>query len=78
MKFELKMPDLSATDSPIKVLRWLVDVGELVDRGQPILEVETDKATMEVEALGTIRPFPQGTDHENSFARCTGPVLPGP
>ena len=53
MKFELKMPDLSATDSPIKVLRWLADVGELVDRGQPILEVETDKATMEVEALGS-------------------------
>ncbi|MBV9642981.1 MAG: hypothetical protein JO334_05360, partial [Verrucomicrobia bacterium] len=47
------MPDLSATGSPIKVLRWLADVGELVDRGQPILEVETDKATMEVEALGS-------------------------
>ncbi|MBV9106510.1 MAG: hypothetical protein JO313_10860 [Verrucomicrobia bacterium] len=47
------MPDLSATGSPIKVLRWLADVGELVDRGQPILEVETDKAIMEVEALGS-------------------------
>jgi TPP-dependent pyruvate/acetoin dehydrogenase alpha subunit len=51
MKFELKMPDLSTTGSPIKVLRWLVAVGELVSRGQPILDVETDKATMEVEAL---------------------------
>src|ERR1700687_3348990 len=50
MKFELKMPDLS-TGSPIKVLRWLVAVGELVGRGQPILDVE--KATMEVEALGS-------------------------
>ena len=51
MKFELKMPDLSTTGSPIKVLNWLVSVGEFVERGQAILEVETDKATMEVEAL---------------------------
>ena len=51
MKFELKMPDLSTTGSPIKVLSWLVSVGEFVERGQAMLEVETDKATMEVEAL---------------------------
>jgi TPP-dependent pyruvate/acetoin dehydrogenase alpha subunit len=51
MKFELKMPDLSTTGSPIKVLNWLVSVGESVERGQAMLEVETDKATMEVEAL---------------------------
>ena len=51
MKFELKMPDLSTTGSPIKVLNWLVSVGEFVERGQAVLEVETDKATMEVEAL---------------------------
>ena len=51
MKFELKMPDFSTTGSPIKILRWLVSVGEFVERGQAMLEVETDKATMEVEAL---------------------------
>ena len=45
------MPDLSTTGSPIKVVRWLVAVGESVERGQAILDVETDKATMEVEAL---------------------------
>ncbi len=53
MNFELKMPDLSTTGSPIKVVRWLVAVGELVERGQGVLEVETDKATMEVEALNS-------------------------
>ena len=53
MNFELKMPDLSTTGSPIKVVRWLVAVGELVERGQAVLEVETDKATMEVEALNS-------------------------
>jgi TPP-dependent pyruvate/acetoin dehydrogenase alpha subunit len=51
MNFELKMPDLSTTGSPIKVIRWLVAVGESVERGQALLDVETDKATMEVEAL---------------------------
>jgi TPP-dependent pyruvate/acetoin dehydrogenase alpha subunit len=49
----LKMPDLSTTGSPIKVIRWLIEVGDLVERGQAVLEVETDKATMEVEALGS-------------------------
>ncbi|MBV8816290.1 MAG: dihydrolipoamide succinyltransferase, partial [Verrucomicrobia bacterium] len=50
MKHQLKMPDLSTTSSPIKVVRWLVEVGWPVERGQPVLEVETDKATIEVEA----------------------------
>ena len=49
----LKMPDLSTTGSPIKVIRWLIEVGDWVERGQAVLEVETDKATMEVEALGS-------------------------
>jgi pyruvate dehydrogenase E1 component alpha subunit len=51
MKFELKMPDLSTTGSPIKVVHWLVAIGDVVERGQAVLEVETDKATMEVEAI---------------------------
>src|ERR1700736_6351436 len=53
MTFKLKMPDLSTTGSPMKVIRWLVAVGEFVERGQAVLEVETDKATMEVEALNS-------------------------
>ena len=53
MTFELKMPDLSTTGSPIKVLRWLVAIGDFVERGQAVLDVETDKATMEVEALNS-------------------------
>jgi len=50
MKFEMKMPDLAATDSAIKVLNWLIEVGNPVRQGQAVIEVETDKATMEVEA----------------------------
>jgi pyruvate/2-oxoglutarate dehydrogenase complex dihydrolipoamide acyltransferase (E2) component len=50
MKFEMKMPDLATNDSAIKVLNWLVEVGSSVRRGQAVVDVETDKATMEVEA----------------------------
>ncbi len=46
-----RMPDLATTGSPIKVLRWLVDVGQSVRRGEPLLEVETDKAVMQVESV---------------------------
>jgi pyruvate dehydrogenase E2 component (dihydrolipoamide acetyltransferase) len=50
----IKMPDLSATEgSDIVIRRWLVEVGGAVKRGQPLLEVETDKATMEVESIAT-------------------------
>ena len=57
MRIDVKMPDLSATEgSEILVKRWLVAVGARVKRGQPLLEVETDKATTEVEsvAAGTV------------------------
>lgn len=47
------MPDLATTDSAIKVVRWLIEVGQPVRRGQPLLEVETDKSSMEVEAVAT-------------------------
>lgn len=57
MRIDVKMPDLSATEgSDILVKRWLVTKGARVKRGQPLLEVETDKATTEVElaATGTV------------------------
>jgi pyruvate/2-oxoglutarate dehydrogenase complex dihydrolipoamide acyltransferase (E2) component len=50
MKFEMRMPDLATTDSSIKVVNWLVEIGAPVRQGQAVVEVETDKATMEVEA----------------------------
>ena len=50
MKFELKMPDLATNDPDIKILKWLVEIGGSVRRGQALIDVETDKATMEVEA----------------------------
>jgi len=55
MDIEQRMPDLATTGSAIRVVRWLVDVGQPVRRGQPLLEVETDKSAMEVESIASGR-----------------------
>jgi pyruvate dehydrogenase E2 component (dihydrolipoamide acetyltransferase) len=44
------VPKLSATMETVKVLRWLKQVGDKVAMGEPLVELETDKATMEVES----------------------------
>jgi pyruvate dehydrogenase E2 component (dihydrolipoamide acetyltransferase) len=49
----MKMPDLSTTDSAIKLVRWLVLPGQSVKRGQSLCEIETDKAASEVESIVT-------------------------
>jgi pyruvate/2-oxoglutarate dehydrogenase complex dihydrolipoamide acyltransferase (E2) component len=50
MTIELKMPALSPTMEEGKLARWLVAVGDSVRAGDLLAEIETDKATMEVEA----------------------------
>ena len=50
MQLQMKMPDLTTNESPIRIVRWIVSLGDTVKRGQPLVEVETDKATMEVES----------------------------
>ncbi|MCL4251160.1 MAG: 2-oxo acid dehydrogenase subunit E2 [Anaerolineae bacterium] len=57
MDIEIKMPDLATTEDEVKILRWLIEVGKPVKLGQPLVEIETDKATMDVEsvAAGTLR-----------------------
>src|SRR5207248_2955611 len=44
------LPQLSLSMEEGKVLRWLVADGDRVRAGQPVVEIETDKATVEVEA----------------------------
>lgn len=51
MRMKIKMPDLAATESDIEIIRWLVEPGQTVKRGQPLVEVQTDKAAMEVESI---------------------------
>ena len=46
----VRMPALGQTSDEIRIAAWLKQVGEQVSEGEPLLEVETDKATLEVEA----------------------------
>ncbi len=57
MDVVMRMPDLSTVDDMVKVVRWLAKVGQVVRRGTPLLEVETDKAILVVESAvtGTLR-----------------------
>ena len=45
------MPALSPTMEEGKIAKWLKNVGDMVKSGDVIAEIETDKATMEVEAI---------------------------
>jgi len=56
MPIELKMPALSPTMEEGTLARWLVKEGDIVKSGDLLAEIETDKATMEFEAVdeGTI------------------------
>jgi len=47
------MPKLSDTMEEGRILRWLRKEGDRVETGQPLAEVETDKATVEMEAYTT-------------------------
>src|SRR5712671_3343375 len=67
MAIEVLMPALSPTMTEGKIARWLKSEGEPVRAGDVLAEIETDKATMEVEAIdeGVLAKIviPEGTDH---------------
>jgi pyruvate dehydrogenase E1 component beta subunit len=67
MAIEIKMPALSPTMEEGTLAKWLVADGDDVRSGDVIAEIETDKATMEVEAIedGKIGQIlvPAGTQH---------------
>ena len=51
MPTEILMPALSPTMEEGKLAKWLVKEGDEITSGDIIAEIETDKATMEVEAV---------------------------
>src|SRR5215469_10205147 len=50
MPAEVIMPALGMAQETGTVLRWLKSDGDAVAKGEPLLEVETDKVTVEIEA----------------------------
>jgi pyruvate dehydrogenase E2 component (dihydrolipoamide acetyltransferase) len=51
VRVEVKMANLGYDMEVGKVVSWLKNVGDSVARGEPITEVETDKATVEMESM---------------------------
>ncbi len=66
MPTQVLMPALSPTMEEGTLAKWLVEEGQEVRSGDVIAEIETDKATMEVEAIdeGTLSKImvPAGTE----------------
>src|SRR6201985_1301261 len=66
MPIQVLMPALSPTMEKGNLAKWLKKEGEAVKPGDVIAEIETDKATMEVEAIdeGTLGQIlvPEGTN----------------
>src|SRR5215510_14095130 len=62
---DVLVPKLSATMESATVLRWMKEAGQRVRMGEPLVELETDKAAIEVEAPadGTLESIlaPEGT-----------------
>ena len=68
------MPALSPTMEEGKLAKWLVKEGDTVNPGDVLAEIETDKATMEVESVDSGRVdkllVPEGTEGVVRHPKC--------
>src|SRR5262249_44835447 len=67
MSTNIKIPKLGMSMDEAKLVEWLVEDGAQVAEGAPLYEIETDKATQEVEApaSGTLKIIePKGETYE--------------
>ncbi len=73
MRIEIKMPDLGTNEDEIKIVQWLIEPGQPVALGDELVEVETDKATMAVEAVaaGLLQEIKVPAEE----VACTGQVI---
>ncbi len=61
MTIEIKVPAMGESVTEATVARWFKKEGDAVVRDEPLLELETDKVTVEVPSAGVRRhriPFP--------------------
>jgi pyruvate dehydrogenase E2 component (dihydrolipoamide acetyltransferase) len=50
MAIEIIIPKVGEITTEVRILRWIKAEGETVKQGEPLLEIETDKATVEIES----------------------------
>jgi len=77
-EWEIVMPRLSDTMTEGVVTRWLLAVGDPVSKGEPVVEIETEKATLEVvsEADGFLVEISAGDGTEVPTGARIGYVAP--
>jgi pyruvate dehydrogenase E2 component (dihydrolipoamide acetyltransferase) len=77
MATDVIMPMLGMNQDTGKVLKWLRAEGDLVAKGDPILEVETDKVTVEIEApaAGTLSGISAAEGEDVPVGRAIAVVL---
>jgi pyruvate/2-oxoglutarate dehydrogenase complex dihydrolipoamide acyltransferase (E2) component len=66
MRVEVKMPPVSAGMETGVVLGWLKQVGDSVERGEALAQIQTDKATLDLESrvAGTLTEILVEVDQE--------------
>lgn len=66
MRIKVEMPNLGHDIESGKIISWVKKIGETVERGDVIAEVETEKVTLEVEAFdsGILVEIVQDVDSE--------------
>jgi pyruvate dehydrogenase E2 component (dihydrolipoamide acetyltransferase) len=76
MRVEITMPNLGFDMEAGTIVSWLVAVGDSIERGQPIAEIETDKTTVEMEALqtGTLLEIIQAAGSEVAVGEVIGAI----
>ena len=59
MSVDIHVPALGESVSEATIARWIKKVGDIVNADEPIVELETDKVTLEVPSpvLGTLDEF---------------------
>jgi len=56
MSYDVKLPDIGEGVAEGEIVRWLVKPGEAVREDQPLVEVMTDKASVEIPSPRSRRP----------------------
>jgi pyruvate dehydrogenase E2 component (dihydrolipoamide acetyltransferase) len=86
MAAELKVPTLGMDMKEATIVRWLVEEGTEVEKGEPVLEIDTDKTSFEIEAPagGTIHNL-RGEEGETlpvgttlAYVTAPGEEIPAP
>jgi len=66
MAVRVKLPNISMGVTEATIIKWLKNVGDKVEAGEPIVEIETAKSALEVEspASGTLTEIKVQVDDE--------------